>query len=503
MFTSPNLSRSSIWTRLGMSMLAGTLLATQLQCSGGTEGPVENAPPSANSSEAAKAIARENALPGNPDWDIGKQATSGQLAAYADRESYAAGSDVRISVSANPSGQFSWKIFRMGGYGGKGGRLYAEGGPMPAPHQADPTFEPTTGLVVAGWPTTFTVTTRHADGKAWLTGVYLVLLTKVADGWQTYAIFIVRDDSRDAEVALHLPTATWHAYNDFGGESLYVSSHGLGHARKVSLDRPITLGFGSGKFLYEEAKAVRWLEDRGYDVEYLSSVDIGGSAGRIGNHKLYVTVGHDEYATMATMDRLEGALAAGTSLAFLTGNTLAWQVRYEANDRVMVGYKEFAKDEDPMRNSITPRLTSALFRDPIVNRPENQIIGVISDGSNNQPPGAPWIVTKADHWVYANTGLSNGSSIPNLVFYEWDSYVINEFTPSGVTVLASSVVPNNVIQGSRHEATIYERGRAFVFAAGTIYFNQHLQTEPAGPVGPVDQMFLNLLTRADATAYQP
>ena len=330
-----------------------------------------------------------------------------------------------------------------------------------------------------------------------------MLLTK-EDGWQTYAIFIVRDDSRDAEVALHLPTATWHAYNDFGGESLYVSSRGIPgvHARKVSLDRPITLGFGSGKFLYEEAEAARWLEDRGYDVEYLSSVDIGGSAGRIGNHKLYVTVGHDEYATMATMDRLEGALAAGTSLAFLTGNTLAWQVRYEANDRVMVGYKEFAAAEDPMINSITPRLTTALFRDPIVNRPENQITGVISDGSNNQQP-APWIVTNADHWVYANTGLSNDSPIPNLVFYEWDSYVINEFTPLGVSVLASSVVPNNVIPGSRHEATIYERGRAFVFAAGTVYFNQHLQTEPAGPVGPVDQIFLNLLTRAGATAYQP
>lgn len=36
----------------------------------------------------------------------------------------------------------------------------------------------------------------------------------------------MRDDTRDAEVAVQLPTATWHAYNSFGGESCYVSQHG-------------------------------------------------------------------------------------------------------------------------------------------------------------------------------------------------------------------------------------------------------------------------------------
>lgn len=498
MFTFRNRCRFSLWTHLlAVPILAGTLLMTQVRCSGGgNESAVVATPPGANTSEAAKAIARENALPGSSAWRMGNAAMNGQLAAYADRDSYAAGSDVRIFVSADPPGQFSWKIFRMGGYRSLGGRLYAEGGPIPSPRQADPTFEPVTGLVVTNWTPTFTFPTRHADGTNWLRGVYVALLTK-ADGLQTYAIFIVRDDSRDAEVAVHLPTATWHAYNDFGGESLYVSSHGLsgGHARKVSFDRPITLGFGSGKFLYEESEAVSWLEDRGYDVEYLSSTDIGGSAGRIGSRKLYITIGHDEYATMATLDRLEEALTNGTSLAFLTGNTLVWQVRYEQNNRVMVGYKELAA-EDPMR-LINPRLTSTLFRDPMVNRPENQITGVMSDGSHIEQP-ADWIVTNADHWVYANTGLTNGSHIPNLVFYEWDSLVNNGATPSGLIVLASSEVPNNVRPGSRHEATIYERGRAFVFAASTIYFNQHMNDQPA-----VGQIVSNLLARAGATRHQP
>lgn len=498
MFTSPKPVSSPVWVRVCLTLLAGPLLISQLQCGGGgsDSAPTGQSPGGTETAGGQNAIASENALPGSSAWRIGNPAMNGQLAAYADRESYPGGSDVHISVSADPAGQFSWKVFRMGGYQGLGGRLYAEGGPVSAPRQADPSFDSTTGLVVAGWPATFTISTRHADGTPWLTGVYLVLLTKAADGSQTYSIFILRDDTRDAEVALHFPTATWQAYNDFGGESLYVSSHGLGHARKVSLDRPITLGFGSGKFLYEESEMARWIEDLGYDVEYFSSVDIGGAVNRIGKHKLYITSGHDEYATMAVMDRLQAALGAGTSLAFLTGNTFAWQIRYEQNERVMVGYKEFALTEDPIRLTADSRLTTALFRDPLVNRPESALLGVMSDGSNNEPPGADWVVTNANHWIYANTGLTSGSHIPNLVFYEWDGPVTNFPTPSGLTELARSVVPNNVRPGSEHQATMYERGNAFVFAAGTIYFNQHLSTEPT-----VARMMQNLLTRAGARQY--
>jgi hypothetical protein len=174
---------------------------------------------------------------------------------------------------------------------------------------------------------------------------------------------------------------------------------------------------------------------------------------------------------------------------------MVYQIRYEDNERTIVGYKD-QSTSDPMR-TINPSLTTARFRDPIVNRPENQITGVMSDESHTLTP-ADWIVTNANHWVYANTGLTNGSILPDLVYYEWDSFVNNAVTPPGITILASSVVPNNVIPGSRHEATVYESGAAFVFAAGTVYFNQHLEDQPQ-----VAQMTKNLLTRAGATAYQP
>jgi hypothetical protein len=494
--------QSCIGPRLGLTLLAGIGLFTQLHCggsgdSGGGGGGTDQPPPPAGVTGDVRAIARENTRAGTGDWQIGSfPSRNGEINAYSNRESYPAGADVSISVSANPAGQFSWRVFRMGGYGGTGGRLYGQGGPIFAPTQAGPSFDPTTGLVRAGWPATFSFSTKNSDGSPWLTGVYVVLLTK-SDGWQTYAIFILRDDTRHAEVALHLPTSTWHAYNDFGGESLYVTTHGLsgGHARKVSLDRPITLGFGSGKFLFEELEGIRWLEDMGYDVEYFTTSDVGGAVNRLGGHRIYITLAHDEYATMACMDRLQAAVAGGTSLAFLTGNTYAWQIRYEDNERTIVGYKELAA-QDPVQGPTT----TGHFRDPIVNRPENSLIGVMSDGSDNAalPPGGDWVVTNANHWIYAGTGLSNGGSIPDIIYYEWDGLVNNGATPAGTTVLASSVVPNNVIAGSRHEATIYERPPAVVFAAGTIYFNQHLRSKPA-----VAQILKNVLTRAGATNYAP
>jgi len=491
--------QSSRGMRIGLSLLAGIGLLTQLKCSSGGDGGDAGTGGGPAAAGDPKAIAKENQLPGTSAWQIANPETAGEIAAYPDHESYPAGADVRISVSANPPGNFTWQVFRMGSYGGMGGRLYATGGPVAAPHQADPSFDPVTGLTVAGWPTTFSFSTRRSDGSPWLTGVYLVMLTK-DDGKQTSTLFIVRDDTRDAEVGVQLPTATYQAYNDYGGESLYTSTHGLSgnKARKVSLDRPIArqYGNGTGTFLYQEHEAVIWLEDHGYDVEYQASSDTGGSNGRIGSHRLFAIIGHEEYGTMAEFDRLQNAIANGTSLAFLTGNTLYWQIRYENNDRIIVGYKDNYA-EDPM-NSTNPSLVTSTFRNAPVNRPENQLIGVMSDGSFTSVP-ADWVVTNADHWVYAGTGLSNGSVLPALVFTEWDGLVDNGLTPAGITVLSSSLVPNAVPPGpSRHESTIYERGKAFVFAAGSIFFSQHIRDQPA-----VAQMVGNLLARAGATAYKP
>ncbi|HET9867857.1 MAG TPA: hypothetical protein VFQ06_11235, partial [Nitrospira sp.] len=114
---------STFWVRLSLSAIAGICLITQLQCggSGDSNGGGSSPPPGVTGD--VKAIARENTLPGTTAWRIQNPETGGEIAAYPDRESYPGGAEVRISVSANPPGNFRWQVFRMGSYGGMGGRL--------------------------------------------------------------------------------------------------------------------------------------------------------------------------------------------------------------------------------------------------------------------------------------------------------------------------------------------------------------------------------------------
>src|SRR5512134_3102349 len=114
-------------TRLGLALLAAIGLLTQIQCGGDDDGGGGGQPPAGVTGDV-RAIARENALGGTSSWRIGSPASGGQIVAYSNRESYPAGADVGISVSANPAGPFTWRVFRMGGYGGTGGRLYGQGG---------------------------------------------------------------------------------------------------------------------------------------------------------------------------------------------------------------------------------------------------------------------------------------------------------------------------------------------------------------------------------------
>jgi hypothetical protein len=41
--------------------------------------------------------------------------------------------------------------------------------------------------------------------------------------------------------------------------------------------------------------AIRWLEQRGYDVSYLSDVDVHEDPAQLLHQRAYLSLGHDEY----------------------------------------------------------------------------------------------------------------------------------------------------------------------------------------------------------------
>src|SRR5262245_27201267 len=78
---------------------------------------------------ASSRIRDENARPGTTDWLLTNTRTDDSkircpwIEGYCSRTSLKAGETLDIKVSANPASQFALDIYRLGYYGGQGGRL--------------------------------------------------------------------------------------------------------------------------------------------------------------------------------------------------------------------------------------------------------------------------------------------------------------------------------------------------------------------------------------------
>ena len=74
---------------------------------------------------------------------------------------------------------------------------------------------------------------------------------------------------------------------------------------------------------------VRWLERNGYDVSYFTGVDTDRRGAEILEHKIFMSVGHDEYWSGEQRANVEAARDAGVNLAFFSGNEIFWKTRWE------------------------------------------------------------------------------------------------------------------------------------------------------------------------------
>ncbi len=212
-------------------------------------------------------------------------------------------------------------------------------------------------------------------------------------GGASHIVFVVRDDTSHSDLLFQTSDTTWQAYNRYGGNSLYVGGPGTnpGRAYKVSYNRPfITRDRRPPEdWLFNaEYPMVRWLEANGYDVSYSTGVDTDRRGAELLEHKVFLSVGHDEYWSGTQRANVEAARAAGVNLAFFSGNeslledALGDQHRRQRTraDRTLVCYKEtHAERED--RSDV--RRWTGTWRDPRFSppadggRPENALTGTI------------------------------------------------------------------------------------------------------------------------------
>lgn len=438
------------------------------------------------------AIARENQQPGTDAWrpDPNHQATT-QIQAYASDVSVQAGDTITFYVSVQEDGDaYTLSIYRLGWYGGAGGRLMyttdqvgAAQGYYDASTQqiiacATCRFDATTDMVEADW----NPSVRVAIPASWLTGVYLAQLTE-GNGYETTVTFDVRGDPHSAYVAVTSDT-TVAAYNTWGGHSFYM---GIGsgdaswnsRAKKVSLNRPVA-GPGLAQGLLYEIDTIRWMERMGYDVSYMSNIDLDLRPDSLDTHRAFITLGHDEYWSAKMRAVVTHARDAGIGLAFIGGNDIYWQIRFErdsygVSDRVIVCYKN--PGIDPLYQKDNAHLT-VQWRDPLIGQPENSLMGIMYSANTAQPHGYPWYLgpdTSAP--LLRGTGLIPGQPYGcDIVGYEWDRVTNNGQTPANLHVIGSSptVDYHDNQPDTANTAYYVAPSGALVFDAGSVAFSYAL-----------------------------
>jgi len=445
-------------------------------------------------------IYQENQKEGTTSWEsrsspIGDIWADTRIRGYADSTSINHGEAIGLYVSTAQA-RYDLAVYRIGWYGGTGARLLLTVHGLPGQNQPVPAPQAGSGLIAANWKLSYTLQTA----TDWVSGAYLVKLV-ASDGSTGYIFFVLRDDTSTADILYQIPVTTYQAYNNWGGKSLYDYNSAGGRAYKVSFDRPYAAYNGAGYFFLGDYNMIRWLESQGYNLSYATSIETQTNPGLLKNHKIFLTDYHDEYWSKEMRDNITAALKAGKNLAFFGANNIYWQIRFESSvlgqpDRVIVCYKD--ANLDPI-HATAPTLTTVHWRDPIVNQPENALLGVMYESLFKFGTSYPWVVTNANHWMYSGTGLQNGDAIPGLIGYEYDKVWNNGLTPKGLVVLSNSPVVDEYNNASYTNSSLYTApSGGMVFTAGTMYWSWKLDdndylSQVADP--RVQQMTANILNR--------
>jgi hypothetical protein len=386
------------------------------------------------------------------DWTL--RVNNGTIKGFLDKVSAASGDTITLYVTT-PAPTFDVEVFRLGWYnnGADQAELITSQQGIAGTVQPAALFDEQTGLIsAANWSVS---TTLEVDN--WRTGLYLLRLT-AADGDQNFVPLVVRDDVGRHDFLLQHTAATDQAYNNWGGKSTYPTGSsgnltigGTPAAVKVSFDRPYS-GDGSGpSILGWELNMVRWLEANGFDVGYVSDLDVNDDPEFDARAGAVIQAGHSEYWSKEMRENLAAARARGKGLAFFTGDTARWAVRFEdsqlGKSRVLVCYKNAALD--PLNASEPARVTGLWNARPL-HKPAHQFLGIGSNGQLER--SADWVVSGVDTapTLFANTGFRNGDVVPNLVGYEYDGLWTEGASPDvpqGLQVLGKAqVAASNPIQ---------------------------------------------------------
>jgi hypothetical protein len=467
--------------RTGAS-LATALAARNLQAASDAQAAASRQP---------SLIRQENQREGSRDWQLTRihiDSQSGyrspRIEGYCSRQSVQAGDRLDVMVSTRPAARFQIEIFRTGYYGGRGARLMSVLGPFDGREQPDPPVGEKR-LRECRWEASATVSIP----PDWPSGVYLGRLrtlpsTRSQPYWQSYVIFIVRDD-RPADILFQCSDNTWLAYNRWPDRfSLYDDGSGRDWSSppnvQVSFDRPYgkyrqiydnPQSVGSGEYLCFEFPLAYWLEQQGFDVTYCSNSDmLSPERGR--RCRVFLSVGHDEYWDLRQYESVKSLIDGGVNALFFSGNSVCWVSPFlPASDGRP---NRIIHRAGPYGGAAKQRHERADGGYPMTGPDEGLLMGV----RNVEPVngGGDWIVTRPDHWMFEGTAMKRGDSIPGLVGWEYHG---NPADIPGLQVVAEGTAWVGGTRPQQWAASIHPGPKNnFVFNAATIYWSQGMSSPP-------------------------
>jgi PKD repeat protein len=403
---------------------------------------------------------------------------SPNLGGYPTQTSVNLGESVTLKIgykgAVSPSRTATISVYRMGYYGGEGGRQVSTASNVAINNDFTcEAMNETTGEVsCANWKATYTIPSTAFTAS----GIYMAKV-KATTGDETQIVFTVRNDASHSRILYVLPMATYEAYNTFGGtwngeeggKSLYYGTRGYGtgpltgssRAAKVSFDRPLgQAGVEQNWFYGPDQELLYWMEKQGYDISYTDDISIQQNPEQLLNHDTVVISGHSEYWSVNEFKAFLAAREAGVNIASFSSNTAYWKVRYENNGHTLVCYKTVegsgsagsgqvsqndwgpdgikgtaddalgpdgkagTADDNPMNATTTWRDNGAPEGDPSAppggrvgpDMPENELFGVMYVGDNDSEnfpltiPAANAANEFAGSPVWRNTGISKNSS---------------------------------------------------------------------------------------------
>ncbi len=455
------------------------------------------------STRAQNPIVTENALSGNPisEWGVPNFRDT-RINGFSTKMSLNAGETVRFKIDVEAGATYTLKIYRLGYYGGNGARLVQDLGTLNGVDQPEGISDPVTGLLDCD---------NWSESASWaipsnaVSGFYIAKLERTGGG-SNHIAFVVRNDASHSDLYLQVPDATWQAYNGYGGNSLYdgTTTFPNGHAVKVSYNRPFfpynsvfnTDGREADWYMNALYPMIRWLEANGYNVTYTSSNDVERNGSRLLNHKIYLSVGHDEYWSKNQRDNVEAARDAGVHLAFFSGNEIYWKTRWESTvggeDRTLVCYKEglladSSREEracgtkcDGSSSEWTGLWRTGQNYDG--GRPENGLTGQISWVEFPSEIAVPATYQKLRFWRNTSiTTLTAGQTATlgaHTLGFEWD-YEQELFAgsyPEGRITMSSQTANTRT-----HKLSLYRHSSgALVFGAGTVQWSWGLDGNHLG-----------------------